>query len=182
MIKISRDAELDFAYDISKSYLEKISLSIKNRSTGEPVRFVYDDKIEKETLDFLLDKLNFDNNTDSIIPGGKYHNRRDYMSFPSMNQNKLTYEKLKPLNIYNFDLSKKIAKNILSDVKCIVHCAAKVHSKEDNSTDNHASFIDLNNQSTIHLLKAAASNGVEHIIFLSTVAVYGKDYFLYPIS
>ena len=108
MIKISRDAELDFAYDISKSYLEKISLSIKNRSTGEPVRFVYDNKIEKETLDFLLDKLNFDNNTDSIIPGGKYHNRRDYMSFPSMNQNKLTYEKLKPLNLYNFDLSKNI--------------------------------------------------------------------------
>ena len=108
MIKISRDAELDFAYDISKSYLEKISLSIKNRSTGEPVRFVYDDKIEKETLDFLLDKLNFDDNTDSIIPGGKYHNRRDYMSFPSMNQNKLTYEKLKPLDLYNFDLSKNI--------------------------------------------------------------------------
>ena len=108
MIKISRDAELDFAYDISKSYLEKISLSIKNRSTGEPVRFVYDDKIEKETLDFLLDKLNFDNNTDSIIPGGKYHNRRDYMSFPSMNQNKLTYEKLKPLDLHNFDLSKNI--------------------------------------------------------------------------
>ncbi len=108
MIKISRDAELDFAYDISKSYLEKISLSIKNRSTGDPVRFVYDDKIEKETLDFLLDKLNFDNNTDSIIPGGKYHNRRDYMSFPSMNKNKLTYEKLKPLDLYNFDLSKNI--------------------------------------------------------------------------
>ena len=108
MIKISRDAELDFAYDISKSYLEKISLSIKNRSTGEPVRFVYDNEIEKETLDFLLDKLNFDNNTDSIIPGGKYHNRRDYMSFPSMNQNKLIYKKLKPLDIQNFDLSKNI--------------------------------------------------------------------------
>ena len=108
MIKFSRDAELDFDDDISKSYLEKISLSIKNRSTGEPVRFVYDDKIEKETLDFLLDKLNFDDNTDSIIPGGKYHNRKDYMSFPSMNQNKLTYEKLKPLNLYNFDLSKNI--------------------------------------------------------------------------
>ena len=108
MIKISRDAELDFAYDISKSYLEKISLSIKNRSTGEPVRFVYDNEIEKETLDFLLDKLNFDNNTDSIIPGGKYHNRRDYMSFPSMNQNKLIYKELKPLDIQNFDLSKNI--------------------------------------------------------------------------
>ena len=120
MIKISRDAELDFAYDISKSYLEKISLSIKNRSTGEPVRFVYDDQIKKETLDFLLDKLNFDNNTDSIIPGGKYHNRRDYMSFPSMNQNKLTYEKLKPLDLYNFDLSKNIF-DILKERDYLLH-------------------------------------------------------------
>ena len=29
------------------------------------------------------------------------------MSFPSMNQSKLTYEK-QPLNLYNFDLSKNI--------------------------------------------------------------------------
>ena len=108
MIKISRDAELDFAYDISKSYLEKISLSLKNRSSGEPVRFVYDNEIEKETLDFLLDKLKFDHDTDSIIPGGKYHNRRDYMSFPSMNKNNLSYKKFKPLHLKGFDLSKNI--------------------------------------------------------------------------
>ena len=108
MIKISRDAELDFAYDISKSYLEKISLSLKNRSSGEPVRFVYDNEIEKETLYFLLDKLKFDHDTDSIIPGGKYHNRRDYMSFPSMNKNNLSYKKFKPLHLKGFDLSKNI--------------------------------------------------------------------------
>ena len=108
MIKISRDAELDFAYDISKSYLEKISLSLKNRSSGEPVRFVYDSEIEKETLDFLLDKLKFDHDTDSIIPGGKYHNRRDYMSFPSMNKNNLSYKKFEPLDLKGFDLSKNI--------------------------------------------------------------------------
>ena len=108
MIKISRDAELDFAYDISKSYLEKISLSLKNRSSGEPVRFVYDNEIEKKTLDFLLDKLKFDHDTDSIIPGGKYHNRRDYMSFPSMNKNNLSYKKFEPLDLKGFDLSKNI--------------------------------------------------------------------------
>jgi len=108
MIKISRDAELDFAYDISKSYLEKISLSLKNRSSGEPVRFVYDNEIEKETLYFLLDKLKFDHDTDSIIPGGKYQNRRDYMSFPSMNKNNLSYKKFKPLDLKGFDLSKNI--------------------------------------------------------------------------
>ena len=108
MIKISRDAELDFAYDISKSYLEKISLSLKNRLSGEPVRFVYDNEIEDDTLNFLLDKLNFDDITDSIIPGGKYHNRRDYMTFPSIGNKSLISKKIKPLEIKNFDLSKNI--------------------------------------------------------------------------
>ena len=112
MVKISRDAELDFAYDISKSYLEKISLSLKNRLSGEPVRFVYDNNIEKDTLKFLLDKLNFNNNTDSIIPGGKYHNRRDYMNFPSIGNKNLIYKKNNPLKIKNFDLKKNIFDSI----------------------------------------------------------------------
>ena len=112
MVKISRDAELDFAYDISKSYLEKISLSLKNRLSGEPVRFVYDNNIEKDTLKFLLDKLNLNNNTDSIIPGGKYHNRRDYMNFPSIGNKNLIYKKNNPLDIKNFDLKKNIFDSI----------------------------------------------------------------------
>ena len=115
MIKISRDAELDFAYDISKSYLEKISLSLKNRLSGEPVRFVYDNKIEEDTLNFLLDKLNFDDITDSIIPGGKYHNRRDYMTFPSIGSKSLISKKIKPLEIKNFDLSKNIFETLKKD-------------------------------------------------------------------
>jgi polyphosphate kinase len=36
--------------------------------------------IEKDTLEFFLDKMKIDS-TDSIIPGGRYHNRRDYMDF-----------------------------------------------------------------------------------------------------
>jgi len=112
MVKISRDAELDFAYDISKSYLEKISLSLKNRLSGEPVRFVYDNNIEKDTLNFLLDKLKFDNNTDSILPGGKYHNRRDYMNFPSIGNKNLIYKKNYALDIKNFDLKKNIFDSI----------------------------------------------------------------------
>jgi polyphosphate kinase len=48
MIKISRDAELDFDDDISKSYLDKISESVNDRSSGDPVRFVYDSKISSD--------------------------------------------------------------------------------------------------------------------------------------
>ncbi len=109
MIKISRDAELDFDDDISKSYLEQISQSVKERSSGVPVRFVYDSKIPLDTLSFLVDKMKIDSDTDSMIPGGKYHNRRDYMNFPSLNNN-LLYKPLKPLKIKGIKLGESMFK------------------------------------------------------------------------
>ena len=81
MIKITRDAQLDFDNDLSKSFIQKISSSVKSRRDGEPVRFVYDKEIEKDTLEFLMEKMEIDN-TDSIIPGGRYHNKKDLMGFP----------------------------------------------------------------------------------------------------
>ena len=104
MVKISRDAELDFDDDISKSYLDKIAQSVKERSTADPVRFVYDSDIKLDTLNFLLNKMGINNNTDSIIPGGKYHNRRDYMDFPSLSDN-LVYGPMQPLNVKDFSHS-----------------------------------------------------------------------------
>ncbi|GAL82419.1 polyphosphate kinase [Algibacter lectus] len=57
MIKITRDGELDFDSDLSKSFIEKISDSVKHRQVGEPVRFVYDKTIHKETLQYLMSKM-----------------------------------------------------------------------------------------------------------------------------
>ena len=93
MIKITRDGELDFDSDLSKSFIEKISDSVKHRQVGEPVRFVYDKTIDIETLEYLMSKMGIDN-TDSIIPGGRYHNRRDYMGFPSLGRTDLMYDKI----------------------------------------------------------------------------------------
>lgn len=53
MIKITRDAQLEFDSDLSKSLIEKISYSVKERRVGEPVRFVYDQAIDKDTLEFF---------------------------------------------------------------------------------------------------------------------------------
>lgn len=56
MIKITRDGELDFDSDLSKSFIEKISDSVKHREVGEPVRFVYDKTIDTDTLEYLMEK------------------------------------------------------------------------------------------------------------------------------
>lgn len=98
MIKITRDAELDIDSDLSKSFIEKISISVKDRIKGDPVRFVYDMNIDEDTLSFLMGKMGIDS-TDSIIPGGRYHNRRDYMSFPALGKEKLLYKAIEPLPI-----------------------------------------------------------------------------------
>jgi polyphosphate kinase len=111
MIKITRDAELDFDSDLSKSFINKISDSVKHRQIGEPIRFVYDKTIDEETLQYLLDKMGIDS-YDSVIPGGRYHNRRDYMDFPSLGRNDLLYEKITPLNVKGLSLQDSIFKTI----------------------------------------------------------------------
>ena len=111
MIKITRDAQLDIDSDLSKSMLEKISTSVKDRRIGEPVRFIYDQEISKDTLKFFLEKMNIDS-TDSIIPGGRYHNRRDYMDFPNLGRFDLLYKKNDPLPIPGLSLEGSILSKI----------------------------------------------------------------------
>ena len=111
MIKITRDAELDFDSDLSQSFIEKISKGVNAREAGDPVRFVYDKSIAPDTLDFLLNRMAIDNR-DSIIPGGRYHNRSDYMSFPDLGRKDLLYKKIIPLRVKNLNLEKSIFKSI----------------------------------------------------------------------
>lgn len=111
MIKITRDGELDFDSDLSKSFIDKLSDSVKDRQSGVPVRFVYDKSIEKDTLNFLLNRMKIDEK-ESIIPGGRYHNRRDYMSFPSLGRTDLLYSKIKPLPVKGLSLEESIFKTI----------------------------------------------------------------------
>lgn len=111
MVKFTRDAELDFDDDINKSYVDKIASSVRERVEGDPVRFVYDKNIAPDTLELLLDKFQI-GSRDSIIPGGRYHNRRDYMKFPSLGRTDLIYDKKPPLSIKDFSLDHSILAQI----------------------------------------------------------------------
>ena len=111
MIKITRDAQLDIDSDLSKSMLEKIASSVKDRRIGEPVRFIYDQLIDQDTLQFFLDKMKIVS-TDSIIPGGRYHNRRDYMNFPNLGRHDLLYKTNVPLPIPGLSLEGSLLEKI----------------------------------------------------------------------
>ena len=110
MVKITRDAELDLEEDVGKSYIEKIRNSVEERMIGDPVRLVYDKKILDSTLQFIMNKLGI-SSTDSLIPGGKYHHKRDYMNFPSLDRNDLLYSKVPSLEVKELRLDGNIIKS-----------------------------------------------------------------------
>ena len=95
-IKFTRDAELDIDNDISKSFYELMSESIKKRSRGMPVRFVYDKEISPVLLKRLIKKLKISEG-DSLRGGGRYHNFRDFISFPNIGDSQMVYPSHKPL-------------------------------------------------------------------------------------
>lgn len=107
MIKITRDAELDIEEDVGKSYVEKIIDSVKDRLIGDPVRLVHDKTIAPETLAVVMRKLGVAS-SDSLIPGGRYHHRRDYMNFPSLNRKDLLYSPFPALPLNEVSLEENI--------------------------------------------------------------------------
>jgi polyphosphate kinase len=95
-IKFTRDAELEIDNDVSKSFLELLSESIKKRKSGEAVRFVYDNSMPDDLLKLLTKKLSI-SKKDTIRGGGKYHNFKDFMEFPQIGHDKLHYPPAPPL-------------------------------------------------------------------------------------
>lgn len=77
--------------------------------------------------------------------------------------------------VHGFDLTNMgDLSKVLTGAKTVVHCAARVHGKEDPKTEleDHRK---ANRDATRDLLEQAQKAGVQHFIFLSTIAVYGVD-------
>jgi polyphosphate kinase len=95
-IKLTRDAEIDIDDDVTKSFFEKISKSIRQRAFGHPVRFVYDRDMPSDLLDFILERAHL-KGFENLISGGRYHNARDFMRFPNVGPKGLLYGKRSPI-------------------------------------------------------------------------------------
>ncbi|APG59543.1 polyphosphate kinase 1 [Christiangramia salexigens] len=110
-IKLSRDAEL-YIDDIYEGVLaEKIYESLKQRTDGQPTRLLYDAGMPKPIQKRIRRLLKL--GKVDMMPGGKYHNFKDFFSFPDPTENKkLHYEDLKPLPHKVLDKSKDYFKDI----------------------------------------------------------------------
>lgn len=109
--KFSRDAELEIDPGISESLIDKMETSLKQRRRAEAVRFVYDAAMPQRLLDHLCTRFGF-GKYDSLIPGGRYHNSKDFMSFPNVGPKYLEFPPLPPIRLPRLDDPGSLADNI----------------------------------------------------------------------
>src|SRR5690606_25378405 len=94
-IQLTRDAELDIDPNMSEKFVDALMHSLQRREKGRPMRLLYDSDIPLDTLDFLVGRMQMDQ--DALIPGGRYHNFRDFIDFPNVGGPALEYPPMPPL-------------------------------------------------------------------------------------
>lgn len=100
-IKMNRDSEYDLQSNVDMSVLENMSNSLKQRLSAMPVRFAYDRAMPPEMVAFMTDELHL-SDIDSCMPGNRYHNFKDFLSFPSVSEG-FEYPSLAPVRSTQFD-------------------------------------------------------------------------------
>ena len=95
-IKVTRDAEIDMDDDLSRSLMEKMRRGVARRRQGDFVRFLYDREMPAKMLKMLKDNLSLAE-SENVIPGSRYHNKKDLMEFPNLGRLDLMYRRMDPL-------------------------------------------------------------------------------------
>ena len=69
-------------------------------------------------------------------------------------------------------LTQKLEDIDFKDVDAVLHCAALVHQKQE---DSYEKYHEINVEYPVELAKLAKENGVKQFVFISTIAVYGEE-------
>jgi polyphosphate kinase len=100
--KFSRDAELEIDTGITQSLMDKMAKSLKQRRKADAVRMVYDENMPERLLAYISARFGF-GKYDSLIAGGRYHNSKDFMSFPNVGPKYLEFKPLPPIPVPRLD-------------------------------------------------------------------------------
>ncbi|OXX22856.1 polyphosphate kinase 1 [Vibrio sp. V08_P9A1T1] len=101
-MKMTRDAEYDLRREVEYSLLEQMSEGLNQRLSAMPVRFVYEREMPTKMLKFLCEKLKI-SHYDSLLPGGRYHNFKDFIGFPNVGRDYLENKPLPPMQCADFE-------------------------------------------------------------------------------
>lgn len=105
-IQLTRDAELDIEENVSEKFVEALAEGLLRRGKGRPMRLLYDSELPKEMLGYLVSRTGL--SPDALIPGGRYQQFKDFISFPNVGAPHLEYPPLPPLRLKNLNLENSI--------------------------------------------------------------------------
>ena len=166
-IQLTRDAELDLDRNVSEKFIDALAKSLQKRRKGKPMRLLYDTDMPLDMLTYLVAKL--DLSADGLIPGNRYHNFKDFISFPNVGGPDLEYPKVSPLPVNNLSSMKSIFAQIAKkdylinlpyqSFDYIIHFLREAAIDPKVKEINITLYRLAENSRVIHALINAAKNG-----------------------
>lgn len=183
-IKLTRDAEIDIESDLSVDIVDYMKNSLKLRKKGEPVRLIYDNEMPNDLLKFINQKLKI--KSEELIPGQRYHNFRDFISFPSIKKLNLKYKPIEPLYIKDLDNARSIFDVIKTKDILLSHpyqpFAYVVRLLREAAIDPNVTTIKITlyrvaeNSNVVNALINAVKNGKKVIVLMEIKARFDEEH------
>lgn len=105
-IQLTRDAELDLDKVVSEKFIDALGKSLDKRRKGKPMRLLYDAEMPLDMLKYLVSKMGI--HGESLIPGNRYHNFKNFINFPNVGRPELEYSKYAPLRVDGLTFDKSL--------------------------------------------------------------------------
>ena len=183
-IKLTRDAEIDIESDLSVDIVDNMRNSLKLRKKGEPVRLIYDSEIPSDLLKFINQKLKI--KPEELIPGQRYHNFRDFISFPYIKKLNLKYKSVDPLFIKELDNARSIfdvikTKDVLlshpyQPFTYVIRLLREAAIDPDVTTIKITLYRVAENSNVVNALINAVKNGKKVIVLMEIKARFDEEH------
>lgn len=183
-IKMTRDSELDMdTDDLSASVTEQLTSGITGRKKGSAVRFTYDRDMPEEFKDFIFKKLKLKEG-ENVVRGGRYHNFKDFIGFPSLGLRKLVFNPLPPIenaSIYGRSVLSCIRKKDILLNFPYENFNTVIDLLREAAIDPEVKEIKINlyrvakNSRIINALINAAKNGKEVTVVVELLARFDEE-------
>jgi len=166
-IQLTRDAELDLDKEVSEKFIDSLSKSLLKRKKGKPMRLLYDSDMPMDMLKYLVGKMGL--HGESLIPGNRYHNFKNFISFPNVGGPELEYSKYIPLPVADLSFGKSLI-GLIAKKDYLVSTPYQsydyvIHFLREAAIDPKVKEISIavyrlaENSRVIHALINAAKNG-----------------------
>lgn len=166
-IQLTRDAELDLDQQVSEKFIDTLANSLKKRKKGKPMRLQYDADMPEDMVQFMVDKMGL--SKESLIPGNRYQNFKDFIKFPNVGRPELEYTRYPALPVDDLSFGKSLM-NTIAKKDCLISTPYQsfdyvIHFLREAAIDPKVKEISISvyrlaeNSRVVHALINAARNG-----------------------